>query len=182
MGSIGVGPAGTFLQSDGAKPLWGAAPGGGGMAAISSFPLALGQDGQTVTNQDMPMQFSYVESDITVNSMSCWITQTGAAGDVYLAVYDLNGDRLGLTVAGDASVTGVLNLAMTAPLVLTKGLGVYLALYADANGSQYLRVTQRYNGAGPLIAPRPTSVGASPPANVSITNGQNSRYWVAGLA
>jgi len=176
MGDIGSGGMGQVPTPDGAGS-WSWKP---AVAGQSVFDLALGEDSQPITMQDMPMAIVLVATTIKVVSMVCWLAVAGAAGDVFMAIYDLAGDRLAVTVAGAATGSpGFLQLDLVTPLVLEQNDLVYFALYSDSSGSQYLRVTMRFNGAGIIIAPRPTSVGVSPPSSVTIDNGQTDRFWVA---
>ena len=124
------------------------------------------------------------DSETNVGRLSCYCGQTGGSpGQIQLALYRISdGSRIALTPAADP-VVGVNTLAIQGgPIVLPSATGFWLVLWSNRNGATFLRVNNRWNGAGlPSIAWE--APNTSPPANVLTpadfaSNKREFRYWV----
>lgn len=158
---------------------------------LSSFQISLAQSSNAIfggTNANpqgnLQGQLVYAQSNMTVNSMTCWTTNGGGTGGAALrmGVYSQAGAKLGETSSLVAPFTaGLLTAPMLAPVNLVKGTAYFLAIWCNANALSLIQITGAWNGAGPIIAPLNVNALIMP-ATLVVTNGQANRYFIAATA
>lgn len=158
---------------------------------LSSFQISLGQSSAALfsgtnasANGNLQGHLVYAQSNITVNSMTCWSTNGGGTGGAALrmGIYSQAGAKLGETSSLVAPfATGLLTVPMLAPVNLVRGTAYFLALWCNANALSFLQVAGGWAGAGPIIAPQNVNVLIMP-ATLNVTSPQANRYFLAATA
>jgi len=158
---------------------------------IEAFSLAIAESAQAVWfgptggAGNTYTSIVFTPNPVQIANLSCYVTQNAGVGSIRMAVYRVSdGARIGRT--GTASpVIGINTLALEAgPITLTGATAYWLALWGNGNGVFFLRLVNRWNGAGsPSIGFQCPNV--SPPANVITptdytSNLREYRYWVLG--
>jgi hypothetical protein len=162
-----------------------------GLFGLSSFQVSLGQSSAALfsgtnasANGNLQGHLVYAQSNMTVNSMTCWSTNGGGTGGAALrmGIYSQAGAKLGETSSLVAPfATGFLTIPMIAPVNLVKGTAYFLALWCNANALSFLQIAGAWAGAGPIIAPQNVNVLIMP-ATLTVTAPQANRYYIAATA
>lgn len=120
--------------------------GGGGAVqlGIETFPISLITDLYSnnlgSSNALYLSTLVFPTANMTVNYMSCFVTQTGANQGTRLGIYTpgASDTLIGQTVyKSDAFTIGVNTLAMTSPVTLTAGTPYLFAIQSSSNGTQF---------------------------------------------
>lgn len=127
------------------------------------------------------------DSETHVSRLGCYCGQTGGApGEIRMALYRVSdGVRLAQTSAAVPTVGLNLLPLEGGPLVLPSAISYWLALWSNRNGATFLRVNNRWNGAGlPSLAWE--APNQSPPVNIlspdETSNRRDFRYWILAAA
>lgn len=121
-------------------------------------------------------------ADTTVNSLLCWVYQSGS-GDCQGGIYTASdGVLVSSTGTTSCSTTGVKTMTFSSSVSLTKSTAYYLALISTANGCLFCgngNATSSFN-----LSPKPSwNINNSQlPATLGTISAQASLIWIQALS
>ena len=151
--------------------------GGGGGGGLNTHSVGL----ISVTSIDVNQNNStwggltLAASDMSINSLSCWVYQAAGSGDVQGGIYDASTDAL-IATTGTVSVTttGIKTMSFASPVSLVKDTLYYLAIMSTGNGSRFCGTSSSsFN-----LYPKPAFISSGQlPATLS-PNSATSLVWI----
>jgi hypothetical protein len=116
--------------------------------------------------------------DITVDKMSCFITNIGTS-NVVMGIFDrTTGLQLGTTAVVAPGALGFFTLPLVAPVICQGGVGYYLAIKEDNGSTNYAQQTC-FNGSGGLAIANNFYAPAGLPPDTTGTGNSGIAPWLA---